>query len=68
VRGRRGSLEIPADTSLVIVEGTGASQRAHRDLVDATVWVQADVVVSGTGSVDPDADLIGIAPPPDGAR
>jgi hypothetical protein len=117
VRGRRGSLEIPADTSLVIVEGTGASQRAHRDLVDATVWVQADVVeaerrgiardiatgvngspaeavafwhawmaeelafldrerpwcradviVSGTGSVDPDADLIGIAPPLDGAR
>jgi hypothetical protein len=42
-RGREGSLAVPAGLDLVIVEGTGASHAEHADLVDATVWVQADV-------------------------
>ncbi|MFU8839249.1 MAG: uridine kinase family protein [Nitriliruptoraceae bacterium] len=43
-RGRAGSIEVPAGLDLVLVEGTGASQREHTGLLDATVWVQADLV------------------------
>lgn len=42
-RGREGAIAVPAGLDVVLVEGTGASQRAYVDLVDATVWVQADV-------------------------
>jgi len=41
-RGRAGSIEVPAGLDVLFVEGTGASQREHSDLIDATVWVQAD--------------------------
>jgi hypothetical protein len=40
--GRRGAIEAPVDLDLVIVEGTGASQREIAPLVDAAIWVQAD--------------------------
>ena len=43
-RGRTGVIAVPAGLDVVLVEGTGASQREHADLVDATVWVQADAV------------------------
>lgn len=43
VRGREGAIEVPAGLDLVVVEGTGASHREHAGLVDATVWVQADL-------------------------
>lgn len=42
-RGRDGSVGVPAGTELVVIEGTGASHREHAHLIDATVWVQADV-------------------------
>jgi hypothetical protein len=42
VRGREGSIEVAAGCDLVLVEGTGASHREHADLIDVTVWVQAD--------------------------
>ena len=45
-RGRAGSLAVPAGLELVLVEGTGASHAEHGELVDATVWVQADVVLA----------------------
>jgi hypothetical protein len=45
-RGREGAIEVPAGTGLVLIEGTGASQLDHADLLDATVWVQADVTVA----------------------
>jgi hypothetical protein len=41
-RGRCGSIDVPAGSEIVFLEGTGASQREHESLVDATVWVQAD--------------------------
>lgn len=41
-RGRDGVIAVPAGSDVVIVEGTGASHREHADLIDATVWVQAD--------------------------
>jgi uridine kinase len=40
--GRQGAIEVPAGLDLVIVEGTGASQREVAQLVDAAIWVQAD--------------------------
>jgi hypothetical protein len=43
-RGRAGRIEVPAGLDLVLIEGTGASQRGHTGLLDATVWVQADLV------------------------
>jgi uridine kinase len=42
-RGRPGAIELPADASLVIVEGVGASRREIAHLLDAAVWVQADL-------------------------
>jgi hypothetical protein len=43
VRRRGGRISVPVSSELVIVEGTGASQSEHAHLIDATVWVQADV-------------------------
>ncbi|MCL3861786.1 uridine kinase [Actinotalea sp. K2] len=40
--GRDGSVDVPAGQDLVVVEGVGAGQQELADLVDATVWVQAD--------------------------
>ena len=40
--GRSGAVQVPAGLEYVLVEGSGASQREHADLVDATIWVQAD--------------------------
>ena len=41
-RGRSGAIEVPRDTSLLIVEGVGAGRRETAHLVDAVVWVQSD--------------------------
>lgn len=40
--GRVGAIDVPAGLELVVVEGVGASQREHANLIDATVWVQSD--------------------------
>jgi hypothetical protein len=42
-RGRSGSIEIATGTSLVVIEGVGASRSGLAHLLDATVWVQADL-------------------------
>jgi energy-coupling factor transporter ATP-binding protein EcfA2 len=44
-RGRCGAIEVPAGTSLLIVEGVGAGRRETAHLVDAAVWVQSDASV-----------------------
>ncbi|MEN3282236.1 MAG: hypothetical protein V7607_3376 [Solirubrobacteraceae bacterium] len=44
-RNRRGAIEIEANASLVIIEGVGAGRRETAHLVDAVVWVQADLRV-----------------------
>jgi energy-coupling factor transporter ATP-binding protein EcfA2 len=41
-RGRTGSIQLPAGTQTVILEGVGASRRDLADLVDAAVWVETD--------------------------
>lgn len=45
IHGRRGAVEVPAGTSLLIVEGVGAGRRETARFMDAIVWVQADIVV-----------------------
>lgn len=41
-RGRQGAIVVPPDARLVVVEGVGAGRRELADLVDATIWVQAE--------------------------
>ncbi len=41
-RGREGSIEVPAGTTLLVVEGVGSSRRSLAPLLDASVWVQSD--------------------------
>lgn len=41
-RQRPGAIEVPADCSLLIIEGVGAARRESAHLTDATIWVQAD--------------------------
>ena len=40
--GREGSLDVPADCPLLIIEGDGAGRREVAHLIDALIWVQAD--------------------------
>jgi hypothetical protein len=40
--GRKGSIEVPADCPLVIIEGDGAGRREVAHLIDTLIWVQAD--------------------------
>ncbi len=42
-RGRSGSIEVPADTKLLLVEGVGASRREVRGLLDGALWIQTDL-------------------------
>ena len=42
-RGREGSIVVPSDTPLVIVEGVGVSRRSLQHLLDGAFWVQADI-------------------------
>jgi hypothetical protein len=41
--GRTGSLDVPAATELVLVEGVGAGRRELSHLLDAVVWVASDL-------------------------
>jgi hypothetical protein len=40
--GREGSIEVPADCPLLIIEGDGAGRREVAHLADTVIWVQAD--------------------------
>jgi hypothetical protein len=53
-RGRDATITVPAGLDVVVVEGVGASQLEHRDLVDATVWVQADAGLAERRGIDRD--------------
>jgi uridine kinase len=41
-RGRQGAIVVPSGARLVVVEGVGAGRHELADLVDVTIWVQAD--------------------------
>jgi hypothetical protein len=40
--GREGSIDVPADCPLVVIEGDGAGRREVGHLIDALIWVQSD--------------------------
>jgi len=40
--GRAGSIDVPADCSLLVIEGDGAGRREVGHLIDALIWVQSD--------------------------
>lgn len=42
-RGRPGSIDVPGQSSLVIVEGVGAARNALASDIDLSIWVQADM-------------------------
>lgn len=44
--GRPGTVEVPADTQLLIVEGTGAGRLEAAPYVDALIWVEVDLAVA----------------------
>lgn len=40
--GREGSIDVPADCTLLVIEGDGAGRREVGKLIDALIWVQSD--------------------------
>jgi hypothetical protein len=64
LRERPGSIDVPAGTRVVFVDGVGSSRRALGPLLDAAVWVQADAgdierrnrVKVDAGEIDPVGD------------
>ena len=56
-RDRDGAVEVPAGLDLLLVEGVGATRRALAPLLDAAVWVQADVDVARERGLRRDMEL-----------
>jgi aminoglycoside phosphotransferase len=42
-RGRPGSISVPGELDLVVIEGVGAARRELSGLVDSSIWVQSDL-------------------------
>jgi len=55
-RGRPGSIDIPAGTELVLIEGVGATRREVSPWLDATIWVQTDPDVALERTIALDRD------------
>ena len=45
VRGRQGSVTVPAGPEFVVIEGVGAGRSTLAPFFDAIVWVQSDIAV-----------------------
>ncbi len=45
-RGRPGSITVPADAELVVIEGVGAGRASLAERVDAVIWVQSDLDIT----------------------
>lgn len=50
-RGRKGTIGVPPDCSMVILEGVGAARRELAHAVDAVVWVQSDMEQARTRGI-----------------
>lgn len=55
--GRQGSIGLLAGASVLLLEGVGASRKALTPWLDATVWVQSDVVEARERGVARDIEL-----------
>lgn len=45
-RGREGSIDVPAGTDWLVVEGVGAARHEHAPYLDAAVWVASDDAIA----------------------
>lgn len=45
-RSREGSIIVPDDAALVVIEGVGSGRRSLMDHLDAVIWVQTDLDVT----------------------
>lgn len=54
---RQGSIDVPAGTPIVLVEGVGASRASLAELIDATVWVSSDEAERHRRGVERDVRL-----------
>jgi chloramphenicol 3-O-phosphotransferase len=55
-RGREGSIVVPVEAPLVLVEGVGSSRRSLAALLDAAVWVQSDFAAANRRGIARDGD------------
>lgn len=56
-RGRDGAISVPADTTVVLVEGVGSSRASLGGWLDATVWVQSDIAAARRRGLERDVRL-----------
>lgn len=52
--GRPGAIHLPRGCTTVLVEGTGTIHRELEDVVDATVWIQAEFATIRKRAIDRD--------------
>lgn len=52
--GRTGTIEVPAGTTVLIIEGAGAADAIGADLIDAVIWMQADRTESTRRGIERD--------------
>jgi hypothetical protein len=45
-RDRPGSITVPADASVVAIEGVGSGRRSLAEQIDSVIWVQADLDIT----------------------
>ena len=55
-RGRHGSIDVPASSRYLIVEGAGASREEHASYLDAQVWVASDPGVARAREIERDGN------------
>ena len=53
-RSRAGAIEVPRGRELLIVEGAGAARQDLMSLIDAAVWVQADMAEAKRRGIERD--------------
>ncbi len=53
-RARPGAIEIPANTRVVLVEGTGAARRELEHLLSFRIWVQSDFFLAEQRGIERD--------------
>lgn len=58
-KGREGSVQVPAGTEMLIVEGVGAGREELAALADVVVWVQSDGTEARRRAIVRDMDVEG---------